>query len=61
MTPLDEPMVALVTSLLLHVPPPVASVNVSVDPLQIVSEPAIAAGTGFTVDAVVVLQPVERV
>ena len=60
MIPDDDPMVALVTSLLLHVPPPVASLNVVENPLHIVNVPVIAAGTGFTVAAAVVMQPVGK-
>ena len=48
-------IVATVASLLLHVPPDVASVNVTVLPGHVLSMPVIvpAAGIGFTVIIVV--------
>jgi hypothetical protein len=46
--PVALPMVALLTSPLLHVPPDTALLNVYVEPAQIVT-PAIAAGNGVTV------------
>jgi hypothetical protein len=47
--PLLEPTVATARSLLLHVPPVVASVNVIVDPTHTKDAPPIEAGKGFTV------------
>src|SRR5437763_776971 len=60
-TPLDDPIVATAVVLLIHVPPAIASVKLVVDPVQTSSEPAIAAGNGFTVKTAVALQPVESV
>ena len=56
-TPVAEPAVALVLPLL-HVPPTVASIKVTVDPAHIADTPVIAEGTGFTVMVVEVVQPV---
>ena len=50
------PMVAI-TAMLLHVPPPTASVRVVVVPSQIASMPVIAAGDGFTVTSSVAVLP----
>lgn len=57
------PMVAIEKSLLLQVPPAVASVSVEVAPVQMFSEPPMLAtvGSGFTVTVAERLQPVERV
>ena len=44
-----DPIVALLTSLLLHVPPAVTSVNEVVDPTQTAFVPEIAAGNGLIV------------
>lgn len=55
--PLDDPIVAVVTSVLLHVPPAVL-LSVAVAPSQRVVVPVIAAGIVFTVAMeLVVLQP----
>ena len=48
-TPLDEPTAATDGALLVHVPPPAASVSVVVAPTQTRSEPPIGAGPEFTV------------
>lgn len=55
---LTEP---IVLSLLLHVPPPVASVSVIVNPKQTLDGPLIAAGATLTVTGTVAMQlpPVE--
>jgi hypothetical protein len=50
-------MLAIVASLLLHVPPP-ASVNVVAEPTQTVGVPLIDEGAAFTVTTVVVVHPV---
>ena len=55
--PVADPIVALVL-LLVHVPPPVASLNVVVSPKHTLRSPSIAVGTGFTVTTAVALQPV---
>lgn len=57
--PLVEPTVAVSKSLLLQVPPPVASVSVLVDPTQTFIVPVIVAGSGLTVTvtAELALQP----
>jgi hypothetical protein len=55
--PLLLPTVAIVPSLLVHVPPRVASVSVRVEPAQTLNVPTTAAGSGFTVTTVVALQP----
>lgn len=49
-TPVAEPMPATEVALLVHVPPGVASVNPVELPEQSVSEPAMAAGKGLTVN-----------
>ena len=46
--PVDEPTVATLAALLLHVPPP-ASVSVVVVPTQTTAEPLIGDGKGLTV------------
>ena len=55
-TPLDDPTVAIVISLLLQVPPVAASLNVVVEPGQILSFPVIGAN-GFTVTTAEIVQP----
>jgi hypothetical protein len=56
--PVPDPIVATEVLLLLHVLLPEASVNVEVDPVQIVVVPATAAGAAFTVATDVALHPV---
>jgi len=58
--PEDEPIVATVVLLLVHVPPPVASDKVVVDPAHSDVVPVIGE-SGLTVTNVVALQPVDRV
>lgn len=53
--PADTDAVAL--SLLLHVPPPVASASVLVAPLHTVVVPVMAAGVEITVSVLVALLP----
>ena len=53
-----DPTVANAKLLLLQVPPPVASDNVSEDPTQTLPEPVTADGKAFTVTTEVALQPV---
>lgn len=48
------PTVALVTALLLHVPPLVALASVVVLPIQVNAVPVIVAGLGLTVTTLVV-------
>ena len=59
--PLAEPIVATAVLLLVHVPPPDASVKVVVVPGHACNVPEIAAGNGFTVTACVAIQPVGSV
>lgn len=60
-TPDDEPMVAMAGLLLLQVPPGVASVSVVVKPMQPLVVPFMVPGSGFTVTAVIAVQPAESV
>ena len=55
--PLLLPTVAIVPSLVVHVPPGVASVSVRVEPTQTLKVPPIAAGSALTVTTVEALQP----
>ena len=59
-TPVEGLTVAIVEVLLVHVPLPVASLNVVVKPTQTVSVPVIDAGNGLTVTTLVAIQPVAR-
>jgi hypothetical protein len=60
-TPVDDPIVATETVLLLHVPPEVA-LDKDADALwQILLGPVIAPGTAFTVMGLVAAQPVGSV
>jgi hypothetical protein len=62
-TPFTTPAVltvAILTSLLLHVPPP-ASASVVVSPTHAVAVPVIAAGCAFTETNFVTLQPEDKV
>ena len=59
--PEPEPIVAIDTSLLLHVPPLVASVSVVVAPSQTLSVPPIVAGSGLMVTNVVLRHDVGSV
>ena len=58
--PDDEPTVANVASLLLHVPPEGASVSVVDRPIQTWPAPEIEAGRLLTVTVVVAMQPEPR-
>lgn len=58
-TPVDELIVATAVVLLLQVPDGVASLSAVVRPWHTVRVPAIAAGNGLTVNADVVIQPVD--
>ncbi len=51
-------VVATVVLLLLHVPPPVASLSTEDRPVHALSVPVIAAGCAFTVRLVIATQPV---
>jgi hypothetical protein len=55
--PVPDPIVATVVGLLVHVPPPVASVNVPVVPTQIDGGPTGIAGTGSTVNVAYTSHP----
>jgi len=59
--PLEEPIVATPGALLVHVPPPVASVSAPVDPIHTFVDPDIAGGVAFTVIVVVIKHPVPNV
>src|ERR1700733_9623913 len=59
-TPVEEPTVAVVRSLLLHVPPLVPLVKFVVEPTHTAAVPLIAAGTLLTVTAAVAIQPVDN-
>ncbi len=59
--PEPDPMVATATALLLHNPNGVGSDNVVVRPRHTLFEPVTDAGNGFTVTALVVIQPVGNV
>jgi len=60
-TPVTSPvelMVAIVPSLLVHVPPGVASASVIAEPIQTVDGPVMAAGAAeFTVTTSIAAQP----
>jgi hypothetical protein len=58
--PVVDPIVASAVLLLVHVPPVVASLNVSVAPGQIAPAPVIDAGVPFTEKDCVTLQPVGK-
>ena len=60
-SPVEDPMLAIPALLLLHVPPPVRSVNCVVSPAHTVIVPVIAVGNGFTVTTAVMIQPVPTV
>ncbi len=55
--PVAEPTVPFVTSLLLHTPPTVASLNTVVAPTHTTGLPEIATGVWLTVTACVAIQP----
>jgi hypothetical protein len=55
--PVAEPMTAEKVLLLVHVPPPTASLNVEVNPKQTFVLPVIADGTGLTITDVVTKHP----
>jgi hypothetical protein len=59
--PEDNPTVATVVLLLLHVPPLVKFPSVVVNPEQTVAVPEIPDGNGFVVTGLLVEQPVESV
>jgi hypothetical protein len=59
-TPVPE-ITATLASLLLHVPPTLASNNVVVRPVHTVVVPVITAGVGLTVTTCVLVQPVPNV
>jgi hypothetical protein len=56
--PDEEPTVAQLVLLLLHVPPPVTSLSDVVELAQTTRPPVIAAGVGFTVKDCKAKQPV---
>ena len=56
--PVPDPTVATDVLLLVHIPPPEASVKADVDPMQYTDVvPPIGAGKAFTVNIVVAIQP----
>lgn len=60
-TPRLTSIVATNVLVLVHVPPPVVSVNVDVNPAQIVVLPLIAGGSGLTVTVAIAPHPVPAV
>ena len=56
-----EPILDIPGALLLHIPPPVASVSEVVKPEHTEVVPNMPVGNGFTVTMVVMLQPVPMV
>ena len=58
--PLDEPIVATVTSVLVQLPPLTASASVRHTPVHTFGPPAIAVAVGFTVTICVTMQPVGK-
>ncbi len=56
--PVPEPTLAIVPELLAHVPPAGVLVSVVVVPGQMLVDPAMAAGTGFTVTVTALEHPV---
>jgi hypothetical protein len=60
-TPVEEPIVAVVTSLLLHVPPLVLLVKFVVAPTHTAAVPVIPDGSALTVTVLVAVQPVGKV
>ena len=58
--PLDEPMLAMVASLLLHVPPVEPSAKVVVEPIHVLSVPVMGS-IGLIVTLVVTKQPAAMV
>jgi hypothetical protein len=60
-SPVNEPIVAMVVALMLHVPPPVGSLKCVVNPEHTLKVPAILAGNGLIVTIAVVIQPVGKV
>lgn len=60
-TPVVDPIAAIAPSLLLQVPPDVASLRVDDEPVQIPVEPVMAEGSALTVTTIVVRQPVLNV
>ena len=59
--PDDEPMLSCIAGGKLHVPPADASVSVELTPMHTLILPKIVPGSGFTVNALVVMQPVGSV
>ena len=60
-SPVVLPIVAMVTSELLHVPPGVGLVSVLQKPIHVAAKPPIGPGNGFTVTTTVVKHPVGNV
>ncbi len=58
--PVDDPIVATVVLLLVHVPPP-TSVSVVVKPMHTLAAPVIADGAGLTLATNVARHPVLKV
>ena len=56
--PVDEPTLAMVLSLLVHIPPEVALFSVVEEPIHTIDEPVMAVGTAFTVTVAIAAQPV---
>ena len=60
-SPVTDPTVPATILLLLHVPPPEASVKLVVNPIHTVLVPFIVPGNGLTVTVVVAIHPVGKV
>lgn len=60
-TPVEEIIVATDVLPLIHVPPAVASLSVMAEPMHTPGPPVMAAGSGLTVTAVVMIQVVGSV
>ena len=58
--PVEEPMAAIVSGLLLHRPPPNVFVSVVLVPGHTWLEPAIGPGLGLTVNVAIVLHPLAK-
>ena len=60
-TPDSGSMLATGGTLSVHIPPGVESMSVIVESIQTSEAPVIGAGTGFTVNAIVAMQPAAEV
>ena len=58
--PVEASIIAILVLLLVHAPPPEASLKVVVNPAHTVAIPVIEDGNVFTVTTTVAIQPVAR-